>query len=210
MRIDLRLGSTADWINVFDPRDGTVFVAGDSAPREGQELRVDVTCGSEGPRVILRGQVIGHRTSTPNGFIVALAPGEREKVNYLNGFVRGGLLNLRSHRRLPLRLPVTYVSSYGSSESFTRDINDHGMFILSSAPLVEDSELQLIVTIPGRLQPLLLAGVVSHTVVPDDEDIPGMGVVFQLTPAERLQVTAVIDTLEQAFVTGVLPEDVLV
>jgi hypothetical protein len=27
--------------------------------------------------------------------LVGLGPAEREKVNYLNGFVRGGLLNLR-------------------------------------------------------------------------------------------------------------------
>ena len=35
---------------------------------------------------------------------VALGGTEREKINYLNGFVRGGLLNLREKRRLPIRL----------------------------------------------------------------------------------------------------------
>ena len=101
-RIVLRLESPAEWIKVFDPRDGTVFVASTAAlPAIGTDVRIDLTCGDEGPRVILRGTVMGHRTAangaTP-GFISALGTGEREKVNYLNGFVRGGLLNLRETR----------------------------------------------------------------------------------------------------------------
>jgi hypothetical protein len=209
VRIDLRLGSTADWINVFDPRDGTVFISGTDLPRQGQDLGIDVTCGTDGPRVILRGQVIGHRMTSPQGFIVALSRGEHEKINYLNGFVRGGLLNLRSVPRLPVRLPVTYVSSHGSSESYTRDITAQGLFILSSSPLPEESEVQVILSIPGRLQPLLIAGVVSHTVLPDDEDLPGMGILFHGSEAERAMVAAIVDNLAQAFLAGSLPEDVL-
>ncbi len=209
VRIDLRLASTADWIKVFDPRDGTVFVAGEDPPPVGVDLRVDLTCGDEGPRVILRGQVIGHRAAQPHGCMVALGTSEREKVNYLNGFVRGGLLNLRANRRLPVRLPVTYGGLEGPCESHTRDINEQGVFVVSDAPLPEDAEVHLLIRVPGRAQPLSVTGVVTHTVVPEDEDTPGMGIVFQMPHAELAEVVAAVDALEQAFLTGSLPEDVL-
>lgn len=212
-RIVLRLDSPAEWIKVFDPRDGTVFVASPAAlPAIGTDVRIDLTCGDEGPRVILRGTVMGHRTAangaTP-GFISALGTGEREKVNYLNGFVRGGLLNLRAHRRLPVKLPVTYGGLKGPCETHTRDINDQGVFVLSDEPLPEDAEVHLLISIPGHAQPLSVVGIVSHTVVPEDEDVPGMGIVFRLSDAERKEVAAAVDALEKAFLSGELPEDTL-
>ena len=209
MRIDLRLGSPADWIKVFDPRDGTIFVVAEQPPAIGVDIRVDLTCGDDGPRVILRGQVIGHRAATPHGCMIALGTSEREKVNYLNGFVRGGLLNLRDRRRLPIKLPVTYGGLKGPCQSHTRDINEEGVFVLSDEPLPEDAEVHLLITLPGRPQPLSLVGVVTHTVVPEDEDTPGMGIVFRLVDGEREEITAAVDDLEQAFLTGTLPEDTL-
>ncbi len=222
LRIVLRLADPAEWIEVFDPRDGTVFVASAAPPALGTDVRIDLTCGDEGPRVILRGQVMGHRAGGQGGedgdgadddrrpgFLAALGPSEREKVNYLNGFVRGGLLDLRSHRRLPVRLPVTYGGIKGPCESFTRDLNDQGAFVLTDEPLPEDAEVHLLVTLPGRPQPLSVVGVVSHTVVPEDEDVPGMGIVFRLSDAERAEVKAAVDALEKAFLACELPEDTL-
>ena len=210
MRIVVRLGSPAEWIKLFDPRDGTVYVAETVAPPAiGTDVRLDLNCGDEGPRVILRGQVMGHRTGSGAGYIVALGPSEREKVNYLNGFVRGGLLNLREHRRLPIRLPVTYGGLKGPCETHTRDINEQGVFVLSDEPLPEDAEVHLLITMPNRPQPLSIVGVVSHTVVPEDEDVPGMGIVFRLSDSEQAEVSEAVDTLEKAFLTGDLPEDTL-
>lgn len=209
MRIVLHLDSPAAWIKVFDPRDGTVFVADPASPAINTDVRLDLDCGDGGPRVILRGQVIGHRTGPGAGYIVALGPSEREKVNYLNGFVRGGLLDLRERRRLPVRLPVTYGGINGPCSTHTRDINDEGVFVLSDEPLPEDAEVHLLITLPGRPQPLSVVGVVSHTVVPEDEDVPGMGIVFRLSDSERAEVTAAVDALEKAFLTGELPEDTL-
>ncbi len=208
-RIVLRLASPAEWIKVFDPRDGTVFVATDEQLAHGTEVRIDLTCGDEGPRVILRGEIMGHRSGDAPGFIAALGNAEREKVNYLNGFVRGGLLNLRAHRRVPVKLPVTYGGLKGPCETHSRDINDQGVFVLSDEPLPEDAEVHLLITLPNRAQPLSVVGIVSHTVVPEDEDVPGMGIVFRLSDAERTEVSEAVDTLEKAFLSGELPEDTL-
>src|SRR3954452_18047581 len=105
VRLELRLNSQSEWIKIFDPRDWTIFVPSDDKISNGETLRIDLDVG--GWLVTLRGTVVGTREA-PNGVVVALGATEREKINYLNGFVRGGLLNLREKRRLPIRLAVTY------------------------------------------------------------------------------------------------------
>ena len=118
------LSDKGDWVKVFDPRDSTIFVARDAPPSIGEQVRLDLVVGTHGPKVILRGKVIARRvkgdSTLPRGCSIALGPDEREKINYLNGFVRGGLLNLRERRRLPLRLKVTYGGISGPCETFTR------------------------------------------------------------------------------------------
>jgi hypothetical protein len=209
VRIDLRLPSESDWIKVFDPRDGTIFALIDPPPPNGTQVRLDLVVGKEGPRVILRGQVIARREEAGKaGCTVAVGPNEREKINYINGFVRGGLLNLRERRRLPIRLPVTYGGLNGACQTFTRDLNEEGVFVLSDQPLPEDSELHMIVAVPGR-PPISLVGIVSHTVVPEDEDTPGMGIVFKIDDETRQILTQTVDELERAFLSGSLPEAML-
>lgn len=207
MRVVLRLDSPSEWIRVFDPRDGTLAVAAAPKPALGDTLRVDLVCGERGPRVILRGQVIGHRGEAVA--LVGLGPTEREKVNYMNGFVRGGLLNLRERRRIPVRLPVTYGGLRGPEQSYTRDINDQGVFVTTDEPLPEDAEVHLIITIPGRAEPLSVVGRVGHTVLPEDEDVAGMGIVFRTGPSDAAGLTAIIDALEASFLAGELPDDTL-
>jgi Tfp pilus assembly protein PilZ len=213
VRIELSLGTKSDWVKVFDPRDCTIYVVSDSPPAIGEQMRIDLTVGEHGPRVILRGSVIASHPdgedSLPPGCTVALGPQEREKVNYLNGFVRGGLLNLRETRRLPLRLAVTYGGVDGPCESFTRDINEEGVFVVTEDPLPEESELHLLITVPDRDDKLSLSGRVSHTVVVEDEDVPGMGIVFALEDDTKEELAAVIDDLEKRFLSSDLPDDVL-
>lgn len=208
MRIDLRLTSQAEWIKVFDPRDGTVFVPMARPAPAGETVRIDLVVGDAGPSVILRGQVVAVREEPPVGVMVALAPSEREKVNYINGFVRGGLLNLRERRRLPVRLDVTYGGTTGPCVTVSKDINEEGIFVLTDQPLPETSQVHLILTAPNRPEPLSLTGIVSHTVVPEDEDVPGMGIVFRLDDGQRRQLTELIDELESALATGKLPTTV--
>ena len=204
VRLELRLGSQTEWIKIFDPRDWTVFVPtseGDAIVN-GTQLRIDMDVG--GWLVTLRGTVVGTREE-PAGIVVALGGTEREKINYLNGFVRGGLLNLREKRRLPVKLQVTYGAVEGPATTTTKDINEEGVFLFTDKPLPETSQVHMLVTIPGKPQPLSLVGKVSHTILAHDEEPPGMGIVFDLDEATREQLNAVIREIEEALEKGVLP-----
>jgi uncharacterized protein (TIGR02266 family) len=209
VRIDLRLTSQAEWIKVFDPRDGTVFVPMAKPAKIGEAVRIDLVVGEAGPVVILRGQVVSNREEPPVGVTVALAPSEREKVNYVNGFVRGGLLNLRERRRLPVKLSVTYGGTAGPCVTYSKDFNEEGIFILTDTPLPETSQVHLILQVPGKTEPLSLTGVVSHTVVPEDEDVPGMGIVFKLDDTQKQLLVKLVDELEAALESGALPSAVI-
>ncbi|MCG8419185.1 MAG: PilZ domain-containing protein [Proteobacteria bacterium] len=211
-RVELHLDNKSEWIKIFDPRDHAVFVQTDAPPEVGQSMRIDLAIGDNGPRVILRGTVVSRfekpEGDVPAGCVVALGVYEREKINYLNGFVRGGLLNLRERRRLPLRLSVTYGGVDGPCRTFTRDINEEGIFIITEQPLPEHTKVHLLVKVPKIDKPLSLTGTVTHTVIVEDEDVPGMGIVF--AKDERTEeLIQIIDDLEKDFLSGSLPEEVL-
>jgi len=208
VRLELRLGSQTEWIKIFDPRDWTVFVPTSEVDAivNGTQLRIDLDVG--GWLVTLRGTVVGTREE-PAGIVVALGGTEREKINYLNGFVRGGLLNLREKRRLPVKLQVTYGAVEGPATTTTKDINEEGVFLFTDKPLPETSQVHMLVTVPGKPQPLSLVGKVSHTILANDEEDPGMGIVFDLDDATREQLAAVIKEIEDALEKGVLPTPVV-
>ncbi len=187
---------------MFDPRDWTVFVPCSEPAEQGSTVRVDLDVG--GWLVTLRGTVVGHREE-PTGVVVALGGSERDKINYLNGFVRGGLLNLREKRRLPIRLQVTYGAVEGPANTFTKDINEEGLFLFTDKPLPETSQIHMLVAVPGRPQPLSLVGKVSHTILEEDDEPPGMGIVFTLEEAQREALTAAIRELEALLLSGQLP-----
>lgn len=179
-----------------------MFVPTDDPAEQGVVLRIDLDVG--GWLVTLRGTVVGHRDDPP-GVVVALGGSERDKINYLNGFVRGGLLNLREKRRLPIRLSVTYGAVEGPANTFTKDINEEGVFLFTDKPLPETSQVHMLVAIPGTPQPLSLVGKVSHTITTADDEPPGMGIVFELDAAQRAQLTATIRELEAMLLEGKLP-----
>ncbi len=202
VRFELRLTTQSEWIKIFDPRDWTVTVPSDQLAEQGTTIRLDLDVG--GWLVTLRGTVVGHRED-PQGIVVALGGSERDKINYLNGFVRGGLLNLREKRRLPVRLAVTYGAVEGPASTFTKDVNEEGLFLFTDKPLPETSRVHMLVTVPGRPQQLSLLGKVSHTITADDEEPTGMGIVFDLDEAGRAQLTAAIKELEVMLLEGKLP-----
>jgi hypothetical protein len=212
MRIELRLPAESDWVKAFDPRDGTLFVVATPCPAVGQVVRLDVFIGAGGPMVTLRGQVKSHRPSPDGGAIgalVTLGAEQRDKINYVSGFVRGGLLNLRIRRRIPLGLPVSWSEAAGPRSSVARDINEEGIFVVCASPLPENSHIQLTISIPGRAQPLVLAGLVVHTVLPTDDDVPGMGIVFD-DPATTIPALGpIMDELEQGLRSGALPRSMM-
>jgi uncharacterized protein (TIGR02266 family) len=204
VRLELRLSSQSEWIKIFDPRDWTLFVPSTEAVENGALLRIDLDVG--GWLVTLRGTVVGHRDD-PAGHVVALGGDERDKINYLNGYVRGGLLNLRGKRRLPVKLSVTYGAVEGPARTFTKDINEEGLFLFTDRPLPETSQVHMLVTLPGKEQPLSLVGKVSHTILEVDEEPPGMGIVFELDDAQREELIAVMKELEAALHAGALPSN---
>jgi hypothetical protein len=206
VRLELKLGSHSEWIKIFDPRDWTVFVPTDESMANGATVRIDLDVG--GWLVTLRGTVVGSRNE-PAGVIVALGATEREKINYLNGFVRGGLLNLREKRRLPIKLSVTYGAVEGPATTTTKDINEEGLFLFTDRPLPETSQIHMLVTVPGKDQPLSLMGRVSHTILTQDEEPPGMGIVFDLDDGARAQLADVIRDLEGALARNALPDPVV-
>lgn len=201
-RLDLRLSNHSEWLKVFDPRDWTVIVPASPAIGLGDNLRIDLDVG--GWLVTLRGTAVGRRDEPP-AVVVALGATEREKINYLNGFVRGGLLNLREKRRLPLRLEVTYGAIDGPATTFTKDINEEGLFLFTDQPLPETSQIHMLVTVPGRPEPLSLIGKVSHTIIAIDDEPPGMGIVFELDDAGRSNLVEIVTRLETELRAGMLP-----
>ncbi len=203
VRLELRLTSQSEWLKLYEPRDATIFVPTDEAIEIDTEVRVDLDVG--GWQVALRGTVVSTRED-PNGVIVAALPSEREKLNYVYAFSRGGVLNLRRNQRLPIRLPVTYGAIEGPAKTFTRDINEEGLFLLTDKPLPETSQVHMLVTVPGRAQPLSLMGKVSHTILAHDEEPPGMGIIFELDEAGRQQLAAVIKELVALIDKNALPD----
>ncbi len=206
VRLELRLSNQTDWIKIFDPRDWTIFVPASGDTEIGTTVRLDLDVG--GWFVTLRGTVVAHRDE-PAGLIVALAGTEREKINYLNGFVRGGLINLREKRRLPIKLQVTYGAVDGPATTYTKDINEQGIFLFTDRPLPETSQVHMLVSMPGRPQPLSLLGKVSHTIVAADDEPPGMGIVFDLDDTTRNQLVELVRDLEAQLLAGKLPADTI-
>lgn len=207
LRLELRLSNQAEWIKIFDPRDWTVFVPTDQQIDSGAALRIDLDVG--GWLVTLRGAVVGHREGATPGVVVALGGTERDKINYLNGFVRGGLLNLREKRRLPIKLSVTYGAVDGPATTFTKDINEEGLFLFTDKPLPETSQIHMLVTVPGRSQPLSLMGKVTHTIIPENDEPPGMGIVFDCDATQRDELGTIIKDLESQLMAGRLPTNTL-
>jgi len=205
-RLELRLGNQLEWIKLFDPRDWTLFVASEQTVEDGASLRIDLDVG--GWLVTLRGTAVAFRDD-PRGVVVAIGGGERDKINYLNGYVRGGLLNLRERRRLPLRLSVTYGAIEGPATTFTKDINEEGVFLFTDRPLPETSQVHMLLSVPGKPQPLSLVGKVSHTIVAQDDEAPGMGIIFELDGTQREALGAVIKELEEQMHAGKLPTNTL-
>jgi Tfp pilus assembly protein PilZ len=204
IRLELRLSHQSEWIKIFDPRDWTIFVPTSETVAQSTAVRIDLDVG--GWLVALRGAVVGLR-GDPAGVVVALGGTERDKINYLNGFVRGGLLNLREKRRLPIKLAVTYGAVEGPASTFTKDINEEGVFLFTDRPLPETSQVHMLLNLPDRPQPLSLIGKVSHTIIADDDEPPGMGIVFDLDDAARDQLTEIVRELEAQLHAGKLPTD---
>lgn len=206
VRLELKVAGHSDWTRMFDAGAWTVQVPTDPPLPRDTPVRLDLEVG--GWLVTLRGSVTETRAEPPSS-LVALDVTDREKVKYLNGYLRGGLLNHRGKRRLPVRLKVTYGAIEGPTDTFTKDINEEGIFLYTARPLPETSQVHMLVYVPDEPAPLSLVGTVAHTIVVHDEEPPGMGIVFQLDDGTRAQLAQVVARLEQALATNTLPKAVI-
>jgi hypothetical protein len=201
-RLPILLAQPVDWIKIFDPTDWTVFVETMLVAEPGTPVQIDLSV--LGWTVALLGSVVGSRDEGVIGLTVAVAASEREKINYLNGFVRGGLLNHREKRRLPIALSVTYGAIEGPATTTTKDVSDDGLFLLSDKPLPPTSQLHMLISIPDRKQPWSVMGKVSHAIGMHDDMPPGMGIVLELSDVQRTEWTSILVELEAKLTSGAI------
>jgi len=211
-RLYLQLADKGDWLNHYDPQGAGVFVPIADPPAVNDAVRIDLKIDG-GPRLLLAGTVLWRRTESdekiPAGVGIAIAPSDSEKINYLNGYVRGGLLDLRELRRLPMRLAVRFEAPGGARNGHTRDINEEGLFLFTKQPLEVGERTTLIVNDPSGSGTSVLTGMVSYTMDEDDGG-PGMGVKLEFADGELYaKHVERIGAWESALVSGKLPDDAL-
>jgi hypothetical protein len=125
-RLKLHLVERADFHKYYEDASG-MFVPGGDPPNVGERVTVEVIFQG-GPRVLLHGVVLWRRTTgdarARPGAGIGIDGAEQAKIRYLSGYVRGGLIDVRERRRLPVRLRVAYTGHKGRRVNFTRDLNE--------------------------------------------------------------------------------------
>jgi hypothetical protein len=211
-RLKLHLLERADFNKYHNGTGTTLFVPGADPPRVGEHLVVEVIFQA-GPRVLLHGAVLWRRATgdarVRPGAGIGIDSRERAKVRYLLGYVRGGMIDVREKRRLPVRLRVAYSASKGRRINFTRDINEEGAFVRAAELLELGTATQLLISPPGRdYKPIEVRAKVTRR---HEEGFDrGLGVRFEFNdPDERSRWSAFVNRLETDYLDGRLPDDVL-
>lgn len=213
-RIKLHLVERGDFTKFQDPSAGGqgLFVPGGEMPSVGDPVTVEVVFQG-GPRVLLRGAVSWRRATgdarTRPGAGVSIDASEQSKLNYILGYVRGGMIDVREKRRLPVRLRVAYTSAKGRRINFTRDLNEEGAYVLASEPLEVGAPTQLLISPPGDgYKPIEVRAQVARRIGEGADR--GMGVRFEFAgDEERERLLAFVHKLESDYLDGKLPDDVL-
>ncbi len=217
-RLRLQLLSKQDWQQFFDadscllavPQTSEAFVVSSKATSKDRReantdgespVLVEIYLGASTPLVLLRGKIAQIMDGST---LVRLEDTERDKLEYIRGFMRGGLLNLRKQRRIPTEIPVDCGVEQPSFSVKTRDINEEGIFLVTDSPLPEGSRVCMQIHWPNS-NVMECTGVVRHTVVVEDEDIPGMGIVYELSPEQKVEMVAEVDTLQAQMAEGLIP-----
>ena len=81
--------------------------------------------------------------------------------------------------------------------------------VFTDKPLPETSQVHMLIDLPGKEQPLSVVGKVSHTILAQDEEPPGMGIVFDLDDSAHEALMKVIKDLEEALEKGDLPTNTI-
>jgi hypothetical protein len=215
IRLRVRVPSRDDWSRFFDPSvpGGSIFCPTAEPPDVGADVRLEITF-VQGPRFFLRGTVMWRRPQLNDpraraGVGVKLHPGDSGKLGYVNAWVRGGVLDKREQRRLPVRLRVTYTARTGRRINFTRDLSEAGVFVRSQELLDLNTPIKLLISPPGEdYKPFSLQGTVARLV--DDPDERGMGIQLEFSNEQtKEQYVAFVRRLEKEYLAGKLPDDVV-
>ncbi len=210
-RLKLNLVDRADFHKYYEASQG-MFVPGSDPPGVGERVTVEVIFQG-GPRVLLHGAVLWRRTAgdarARPGAGIGIDGAEQAKLRYLIGYVRGGLIDVRERRRLPVRLRVAYTGSKGRRVNFTRDLNEEGAFVRTAEMLDLGATTLLLVSPPGGdYKPLEVQATVTrqHTEGGDR----GVGVRFDFRDEqERARWSAFVHKLETDYLDGRVSDDIL-
>ena len=210
-RLKLHLVDRADFHKYYEPASG-LFVPGSDPPNVGERVTVEVVFQG-GPRVLLHGSALWRRTTgdarARPGLGVGIDAGEQAKLRYLLGYVRGGLIDVRERRRLPVRLRVAYAGAKGRRVNFTRDLNEEGAFVRTAEMLDLGATTLLLVSPPGgEYKPFEVHATVTRQHAEGHDR--GVGVKFEFKDEpERERWSAFVHKLESDYLDGQLPDDVL-
>lgn len=97
------------------------------------------------------------------------------------------------HERTPVRLIVEYEGADDFVGDYTENLSSGGTFIHTSRVLDRDTTIQLVLSFPGLLQPITLAGVVRWS---RGGKQPGVGVEF-LPGGERDRLDELVERIQQ-------------
>lgn len=190
---------------------GQLFVPGIDPPKVGDTATVEIIF-QNGPRVLLTGMVAWRRATgdarARPGVGIAIAAAESEKVRFLLGYTRGGLIDVRERRRLPIRLKVAYKATVGRRINFTRDLNEEGAFVRANELLPIGATTLLLVHPPGAgFRPIEVNAAIARHQVKGDY---GMGVKFEFrSQLDRDHWHAFVKKIEDDYLEGRLPDSAL-
>lgn len=105
----------------------------------------------------------------------------------------------RMHERSPIRLIVEYEGAEDFIGDYTENLSSGGTFIHTARVFERDARIELVLSFPGLLQPVALAGVVKWS---RGGDRPGIGLEF-LPGAGRDNLDALIEQLRRGDLRGV-------
>jgi type IV pilus assembly protein PilZ len=210
-RLKLHLVDRADFHKYYEVASG-MFVPGGDPPQVGERVTVEVVFQG-GPRVLLHGVVLWRRTTgdarARPGAGIGIDNAEQAKIRYLIGYVRGGLIDVRERRRLPVRLRVAYSGQKGRRVNFTRDLNEEGAFVRTAEMLDLGASTMLIISPPGGdYRPVEVQATVTRQHAQGNDR--GVGVRFDFRDdTERTRWGAFVKKLETDYLAGKLGDDVL-
>jgi Tfp pilus assembly protein PilZ len=211
-RLKLHLLERADFHKYYDGKGTSVFVPSGEPPQIGDRVTIEVVFQA-GPRVLLHGVVLWRRATgdarARPGVGIGVDGAEQAKLRYLLGYVRGGLIDVREKRRLPVRLRVAYTGTRGRRVNFTRDLNEEGAFVRTAELLDLGATTLLLISPPGRdYKPLEVHATVTRQHEAGNDR--GVGVRFEFRDEhERSRWSAFVTKLEADYLDGRLADDVL-